>query len=1116
MIKTDNELYEIKLGVSSHQADLAIVSSDSTGTPGYLNKLALKVYGYDQDILKTINLDTGYNVIHSKGLRPILVIVTIDQTLGAPNTALTFRKNLDNGIRGNLELLANKKIWFPLLGTGTGGLNFDESLEITINTINGFLNEFKKRNIKFIISIPNNDRGKEFFNEINDIPDTPEIKKEIKKKKSIPIDPESKTLENDTTIKKSFDSDSVSSITDLLKGFSGKFYMISTALGRHSEVVEFYNDLSEEHSSYKKYKAIIESIKPGDIVITNDILEENKGNTMYSVNKLGIIKKSPKNEDVLSIDWKLQDQKMEFTTSINYSSSLISRPDNDDVLKIVSQINPEQLDLLFTEVNEQNTITTITKITSIAGITSDADSGEDLLDISRDVAAFARVIATKSFTPPLAIALFGTWGSGKSFFMRKLKERIQKLSNKSPESGFCSGVAHVHFNAWSYMDTNLWAGIITKIFEGLNQYISNEENAAVDHKKEIEEAIAKELSITQNEITKLETEIKGKDAQLENLEENKENQQTRLDNKIKQIREASLHGLLEKIDTEFQVQQKIEEAIDTNVSIIKKTAELKEIIPKKYWENPEELYQQSTSAITFLKTFFLKKYLWINILCIIAILLLALGLPKVITYITTLIGVTDYGFITPFLSILTIISGLYARGIKVYKGLQPLVASFWNLRETYIEKKEQVIFSFQQDEKALALEIEQIKDEISDINHQIYQTQEQKAALVFRKNNTLSTEALKSFIEKRSVSVDYKKHLGLVSIIRNDFEVLSTLFSEHIDEVENSKKENIEKFRKHFERPLERIVLYIDDLDRCPEDRVVEVLEAVNLLMAYPLFVVIVGVDPRWVKNALIKKHRLHFTKDDDDSQKQLIDASSYLEKIFQVPFNLKAAEDTSVKNMIKTLLQSKTSNTTSAAESTKANVPADKKATTKPIKESDTAVEETTIDSGSKETIAKPPVKKSEIIETSESFEPIEFSEKEIELLQEMSIIIGPSPRAIKRFINIYRIVKAHENFGYTNDKDKQEMLAVMFLLALPIGKYKELAITFFAYVTHTNQSQTTIISYFNNTTINKPDEINTNLQTDVREKIIESNIKDILNIKRDVFHKHLPFIKRFAFTGF
>jgi hypothetical protein len=53
----------------------------------------------------------------------------------------------------------------------------------------------------------------------------------------------------------------------------------------------------------------------------------------------------------------------------------------------------------------------------------------------------------------------------------------------------------------------------------------------------------------------------------------------------------------------------------------------------------------------------------------------------------------------------------------------------------------------------------------------------------------------------------------------------------------------------HFDdgRPpptLSRIVLYIDDLDRCPEKLVVEVLRAVHLLLAFDLFVCVVAVDP--------------------------------------------------------------------------------------------------------------------------------------------------------------------------------------------------------------------------------------------------------------------------------
>ena len=57
---------------------------------------------------------------------------------------------------------------------------------------------------------------------------------------------------------------------------------------------------------------------------------------------------------------------------------------------------------------------------------------------------------------------------------------------------------------------------------------------------------------------------------------------------------------------------------------------------------------------------------------------------------------------------------------------------------------------------------------------------------------------------------------------------------------------------KRLNQPLvDRIILYIDDLDRCPEANVVEVLQAVHLLLAFPLFVVVVGVDSRWLLHSL-------------------------------------------------------------------------------------------------------------------------------------------------------------------------------------------------------------------------------------------------------------------------
>lgn len=81
--------------------------------------------------------------------------------------------------------------------------------------------------------------------------------------------------------------------------------------------------------------------------------------------------------------------------------------------------------------------------------------------------------------------------------------------------------------------------------------------------------------------------------------------------------------------------------------------------------------------------------------------------------------------------------------------------------------------------------------------------------------------------------------------------------------------------------PLERIVLYIDDLDRCPPAKVVEVLAAVHLLLALPAFVVVVAVDPRWLRHCLDQHHEELFGAGEQRR-------TEYLDKIFQIVFALR------------------------------------------------------------------------------------------------------------------------------------------------------------------------------------------------------------------------------------
>jgi hypothetical protein len=91
---------------------------------------------------------------------------------------------------------------------------------------------------------------------------------------------------------------------------------------------------------------------------------------------------------------------------------------------------------------------------------------------------------------------------------------------------------------------------------------------------------------------------------------------------------------------------------------------------------------------------------------------------------------------------------------------------------------------------------------------------------------------------------------------------------------------------------IDRIVLYIDDLDRCPAALVVEVLQAVHLLLAFELFVVVVGVDARWLLHALERQYAFELDADHavemDSERAWVATPRNYLEKIFQIPYWLK------------------------------------------------------------------------------------------------------------------------------------------------------------------------------------------------------------------------------------
>ena len=98
----------------------------------------------------------------------------------------------------------------------------------------------------------------------------------------------------------------------------------------------------------------------------------------------------------------------------------------------------------------------------IAGYDPDSVCGGDLLDADRDAMAIASLIASARLHPPLAVGLFGDWGSGKTFVLDRIVAMLEDLALSNDE-GYVDNITIVSFNAWHYAETNLWASLVDQV-----------------------------------------------------------------------------------------------------------------------------------------------------------------------------------------------------------------------------------------------------------------------------------------------------------------------------------------------------------------------------------------------------------------------------------------------------------------------------------------------------------------------------------------------------------------------------------------------------------------------------------------------------------------------------
>lgn len=91
----------------------------------------------------------------------------------------------------------------------------------------------------------------------------------------------------------------------------------------------------------------------------------------------------------------------------------------------------------------------------------------------------------------------------------------------------------------------------------------------------------------------------------------------------------------------------------------------------------------------------------------------------------------------------------------------------------------------------------------------------------------------------------------------------------------------------------QRLVVFVDDLDRCLPDVALRVLEAMKLYLNMPRIIFVVGIDRTIVEKA-IKAYctERHFNYGDDgNTQQQMVFEKRFLDKIFQVDLHLAPSE---------------------------------------------------------------------------------------------------------------------------------------------------------------------------------------------------------------------------------
>jgi hypothetical protein len=828
---------------------------------------------------------------------------------------------------------------------------------------------------------------------------------------------------------------------------------------------------------------------------------------------------------------------------------------------------------------------------SLPNIDADTPSVKtDLLNITSEVEGFARIIAARDVKTPLSIGVFGDWGSGKSTFMERLQATVEKIAKgvrekkEDEETSFLGNIVQIKFNAWHYAEANLWASLVSHVFENLSFSEKEEKEKAQERKKLFLGKLVTGLAAQ-----------KAAEADAKDKEANYENAKTALDGaKQEQIearlerRDVVINGIWPIVREFLSHDDEAQQQLDAAGALLGK-AGLTE----------EELRREIEASRTTIRRaqWYLgeirndpRRWWYLGLILISMVIL-----PIILTFVLTKIGTGQvWARVAEILVTLTPpLTWLGSKRKKVRAVFDKLEAASSRLDEIYKNARK----TYDERISLLNEDLKSKQTEVSDAKKLVENARAEVAETITTLREMEPARLLQTFVQERASSEDYRKLLGVIALIRRDFKKLSDLLSDQdqtelrqavieILKDEAQKKENegpkqsipaegdsasanvtgdktvkeppkelVDEKLKDFR--IDRIVLYIDDLDRCPPKQVVDVLQAIHLLLAFELFVVVVGVDARWIGHSLRKSfpEMLRANWEDggaslsgEERLAKMATPRDYVEKIFQVPFWLKPMDDDASQKLLEGLIPANQISPASG-ETADGQILTGKARSTAGAWKDDGTPPQGNISAvagqiplGATPSLPTPRAGDQDasadialVSNDGEHVEEFKFVLKPESLsldlnerndMVALSRVIGKTPRTLKRFVNIYRIIKAGlkggdlEAFVGTGSKNPQYQ-AVLVLLSVAHGT-PDVAPTFFrelkkAHEESVTNKQDVGMSAFLQSIAELPSTVDESLQPEwaslIRELEAFAAGQNKNEIQVETLREWLPVIVRYTF---